>query len=148
MSEQASCFWHHLGQPIHFKDEANQGSEITPHQLWPQALFLSFPLLPLHASSLPVCTPPTKEMLRSCLVIYKTVYPFPHLSPVPAFLPCHPTLVLAPRIHLLLNSLMSVSYKERERLCRIPFLLGGFCSPGLRSKPRVKESVAEGSSPL
>lgn len=91
---------------------------------------------------------PKKDMFRPCLVIYKTVYPFLHLSPIPAFLPCHPTLSQAPRIHLLLSSLVSVSYRDRESLCWIPFLLGGRCSLGLGSKSRARERVPDGSQPL
>lgn len=98
-------------------------------------------------ASLPAPHPP-KEMLRSCLIIYKTVYPFSPLSLVPALVPCHPTLVHAPGIYFLLSSLLSVSYKDRESLCQIPFLLHGRSSPGLRSKLRTRERVAEGSSPL
>lgn len=41
--------------------------------------------------------PPKKEMLVPSLVIYKTVYSFPHLFPIPALLPCHPTLGSGPQ---------------------------------------------------
>lgn len=41
--------------------------------------------------------PPKKEMLIPSLVIYKTVYPFPHLSLIPALLPHHPTLGPGPQ---------------------------------------------------
>lgn len=68
--------------------------------------------------SLPPPAAPPKEILRPCLVIYKTIS-FP-LPPTPAFLPCHPTLVQGPRIQLQ-SSLVSVSYKEREKLNLDPF---------------------------
>lgn len=84
--------------------------------------------------SLPL-PPPQKEILRPCLVIYKTIsFPSP---PTPAFLPCHPTLVQDPRIQLQ-ASLVSVSYKEREKLTWIPFLWSVPCSPGLGSKAQIE----------
>ena len=46
------------------------------------------PYMPL--AFLPVPLPPKKEMLRFFLVIYKIVYPLPHLAPVPGFLPVNP----------------------------------------------------------
>ena len=76
---------------IGLTDRKTGGQTTDDHpSLWPQALFLPFPLRLLPLDSLPISPP--KEMLRPCLVIYKTVCPFPSLPPIPAFLPYHPTL--------------------------------------------------------